>query len=102
MTAYPPSRSLAVMPPSRRPARLQIAWLAFLASLALLTGLLILLAFNPFSPKDPQPASRPLVVFCAAGLRKPVEQAARDYEEEHGVEVRLQYGGSETLLGQIE
>lgn len=85
-----------------RPARLQLAWLAFLASLILLASLVTLLAFKPFAQDAPPPGTRPLVVFCAAGLRKPVEEAAREYQIVSGVEVQLQYGGSDTLLGQIE
>jgi molybdenum ABC transporter molybdate-binding protein len=87
---------------ARRPARLQVAWLAFLASLVLLGGLVTLLAFDPASWFVPRTKARPLVVFCAAGLRKPVEEAAREYQDNYGVEVQLQYGGSDTLLGQIE
>ena len=51
----------------RRPARLQVAWLAFLASLVLLAGLITLLAFDPASWFLPRTKARPLVVFCAAG-----------------------------------
>jgi len=43
-----------------------------------------------------------LVMFCAAGIKKPVAEIARQYEEEFGVAVRLQYGGSGTLLSMIE
>jgi molybdenum ABC transporter molybdate-binding protein len=43
-----------------------------------------------------------LLVYCAAALRVPVEAAARRYEAEHGVRVQLQYGGSQTLLANIE
>jgi molybdenum ABC transporter molybdate-binding protein len=51
-------------------------------------------------------ASRPagtttLTVFCAAGLKKPVEAVAQQYQRESGTEVRLQYGGTGTLLGQL-
>ncbi len=42
-----------------------------------------------------------LTVFCAAGLKKPVEAIAQQYQREAGVEVRLQYGGSGTLLSQL-
>ncbi|HYF34298.1 MAG TPA: substrate-binding domain-containing protein [Prosthecobacter sp.] len=42
-----------------------------------------------------------LVVYCAAGLKKPVEDVAKQYESEFGVKVDLQYGGSGTLLSQI-
>jgi molybdenum ABC transporter molybdate-binding protein len=43
-----------------------------------------------------------LFMYCAAGLRAPVEQIAADYEREYGVDVQLQYGGSNTLLSQAE
>ena len=42
-----------------------------------------------------------LMVFCAAGLKKPVEEIAAAYQQETGTEVRLQYGGTGTLLSQI-
>ena len=43
-----------------------------------------------------------IFVYCAAGIRRPVAAAAKEYEKEFGVTVQLQYGGSATLLGQIE
>jgi molybdenum ABC transporter molybdate-binding protein len=43
-----------------------------------------------------------LFVYCAAGVKPPVEAVARDYEREFGVTVQLQFGGSESLLGQAE
>ncbi|QDU80453.1 Putative binding protein precursor [Polystyrenella longa] len=43
-----------------------------------------------------------LVMFCAAGIRPVTEDVAKQYMEEYGVEVQLQYGGSNTLLSQIE
>lgn len=43
-----------------------------------------------------------LTVYCAAGLKKPVEAVAAAYRREYGAEVNLQYGGTGTLLGQIE
>ncbi len=42
-----------------------------------------------------------LTVYCAAGLKKPVEAVAKQYLLEQGVEVRLQFGGTGTLLSQI-
>jgi molybdenum ABC transporter molybdate-binding protein len=42
-----------------------------------------------------------LVVYCAAGLKKPVEAIAAAYQQEQKVQVQLQYGGSGTLLSQI-
>jgi molybdenum ABC transporter molybdate-binding protein len=47
-------------------------------------------------------AATPLTLFCAAGLRQPVEQIVADYERELGVPVRVQYGGSNSLLSQVE
>ena len=42
-----------------------------------------------------------LLMYCAAGMRLPVEQIVADYEKEYGVSVQLQYGGSNTLLSQL-
>jgi molybdenum ABC transporter molybdate-binding protein len=42
-----------------------------------------------------------LIVYCAAGLKKPVEAIAAAYKQEMKVEVQLQYGGSGALLSQI-
>lgn len=41
-------------------------------------------------------------VLCAAGLRVPVEEAARVYEAEGLGRVRLEFGGSQTLLSKME
>ena len=43
-----------------------------------------------------------LVVYCAAAARKPLEEAAAKYEAEYGLKIRPQYGGSGTLLNQID
>ena len=42
-----------------------------------------------------------LVVYCAAGLKKPVEELAANSQRETGTAIRLQYGGSGTLLSAI-
>ncbi len=47
-------------------------------------------------------AERPLTLFCAAGFRKPMAKIVQRYQDEMGVQVQVQYGGSNTLLGQIE
>lgn len=46
--------------------------------------------------------AEPLLVYCAAGVRPALEQIARQYENEFSVPIQLQYGGSNTLLSQIE
>jgi molybdate transport system substrate-binding protein len=43
-----------------------------------------------------------LLMYCAAGMRYPMEQITKRYEDEFGVRVNLQYGGSNTLLNQLE
>ncbi|WP_395744206.1 molybdate ABC transporter substrate-binding protein [Prosthecobacter sp.] len=52
--------------------------------------------------KPAKPSSPPLTVFCAAGIKKPVEEIAAAYQKETGIEVRLQYGGTGTLLSQLK
>lgn len=47
------------------------------------------------------PAKNTVIVYCAAGLKKPVEAVAEQYRTETGAEVQLQYGGTGTLLAQI-
>ena len=47
-------------------------------------------------------AQNELTVYCAAGLKKPVEAIAMQYEQEIGTKVNLQYGGTGTLLSQIQ
>src|SRR5262249_52481286 len=44
----------------------------------------------------------PVSVYCAAGLKEPIEAAAREYEKTYGIPIQLQYGGSQTLLANIE
>jgi molybdenum ABC transporter molybdate-binding protein len=66
---------------------------------AVLVGLLI---WQSRAPRTSSAAGRkPLLLFCAAGLKQPVEVAARQYERAYGVPVQIQYGGSGTLLSNI-
>lgn len=46
--------------------------------------------------------AKSITVYCAAGLKKPVEAIAARYKEEYGVQVNFQFGGTGTLLSQIE
>ncbi len=43
-----------------------------------------------------------LFVYCAAGMQYPMEAIVDRYEKEYGVSIELQYGGSNTLLNQLE
>jgi ABC-type molybdate transport system substrate-binding protein len=69
-------------------------------SLLAIAGLAALLFLDQRRPAAPR-ATRPLLVYCAAGMKGPVEAAAKDYERETGVPVQLQFGGSGTLLGNL-
>ena len=54
------------------------------------------------SPEESASSKTELVIYCAAGIRKPVEEAARLFEKEYDVEIRLDYGSSGELEGKIE
>lgn len=43
-----------------------------------------------------------LLVHCAKGLRPAVEELARSYEQQTGTRIELSYGGSGTLLSQLQ
>lgn len=47
-------------------------------------------------------AGEPLIFYCAAGIKPPVEEAVAAFTVECGIPVRLQYAGSGTLLSNIE
>jgi molybdenum ABC transporter molybdate-binding protein len=47
-------------------------------------------------------SAKPLTLFCGAGLRQPTEEIVAAFQQECGVQVQVQYGPSNTLLGQIE
>ena len=49
----------------------------------------------------PSPSDRTLTVYCAAGIKKPVEAIATAYRDEFGVNAGLQYGGTASLLSAI-
>ncbi len=43
-----------------------------------------------------------LTMYTAAGMRMAVEKIADQYEQEYGTRINLQYGGSNTLLNQMQ
>ena len=43
-----------------------------------------------------------LLLYCAAGVRDPVQAVITDYQREFGVTVDVQYGGSGTLLSSMD
>jgi molybdate transport system substrate-binding protein len=42
-----------------------------------------------------------ILLFCAAGVKLPVEKIAKSYEAEYNVRIDIQYGGSGTLLSNM-
>ena len=66
----------------------------------LVAVVLIVLLLKPVTGE--RSARSKLVLFCAAGMRLPIEQVRQDFERECGVTVEVQYGGSNTLLSQLQ
>lgn len=67
--------------------------IASLAPMAILSGC---------EKKRSPNGSTSLSVFCAAGLRKPLEQAATDFQSTTSNTINFQFGGSGTLLSQLK
>ena len=43
-----------------------------------------------------------LFFYCAAGMQPPIEKIVAEYGDQYDIPVRVQYGGSATLLSQLE
>ena len=55
------------------------------------------------APANDTTAAPPLVVYCAAGVKSPVEAIAKAFEQESfGRPIQLQFGGSGTLLSNLQ
>jgi len=48
------------------------------------------------------PDGSELLFYCGAGLKQPVEEVVRQFENKHGITVRPDFAGSEFLLGRIK
>ena len=70
------------------------------AAIASLVVLVVLVAVLYWRSADP-PGARPLVVYCAASTRPPMEAVARDFEAETGRSVELRFGASEDILTKV-
>lgn len=84
---------------SARQGRLSPAVAVFLGTVGLMG---LLLWWLSQSPKRHLATGTPLVVYCAAGLKPPIEALALEYQRQYGVPVQLQYGGSQTMLAAVE
>ncbi len=71
------------------------------SSLVLLGALVVLFSWGSYSDESGTKVQE-LSMYCAAGMRKPLELVSDAYHREYGVRILLQYGGSNTLLSQME
>lgn len=77
-----------------------------LVSLALLLGLVAVAMSlggrsHPTGSEDGPEASE-LYVWCAAGIKRPMQELATLYERSYGTRIQLDFGGSGELLGRLE
>ncbi len=73
--------------------------------MVIIVAVLVLIALVALLMRTDRPATATegkVVFFCAAGMRLPVESIRSAYERERGVMVEVQYGGSNTLLNQLQ
>jgi molybdenum ABC transporter molybdate-binding protein len=54
------------------------------------------------SPSPDRAQTTPLLIYCGAGIRAPVDAAAKEYEKDYGVPIVFQYGPSQTLVVQAD
>jgi molybdate transport system substrate-binding protein len=69
-----------------------------LSAIVVLVAMLTILS----RPAEDAGSGPPLLVYCAAGIKPPVLELAREFEEKYGTPIQLQYGGSGTLLSNVE
>ncbi len=93
--------------PSRRSGSINSFYLMVggaLCALAVLTFLLV--GLNRQGRRTATGVSadgaKELVFYCAAGMQPPVEKIVAEYAEQFGVSVQMLYGGSATMLSQLE
>ena len=69
-------------------------------SLFVLVGAIFLLVMPP--PDHNSQSNKPLRLYCAAGLKPALDEALQSYRAETNTPIEVQYGGSGTLLSQLE
>ena len=85
-----------------RTAAFRSLWFLTLLSLLLVVVFVILLMWNS-TTQQAKTSNDPLFMYCAAGIRVPVEKIVDQYQaESYGQPIQLQFGGSNTLLNQLE
>lgn len=71
-------------------------------SILIVAGLIGWFWFTNNRPQTAAKTPQSLLVYCAAGLKAPIELAAAQYQKLTGTSIQLQYGGSQTLLANLE
>jgi molybdenum ABC transporter molybdate-binding protein len=66
--------------------------------------LLFLLIYALYFVSNPtrQTSQEPITLYCAAGIKMPVEEIVKLYEQDYGIPIQIQYGGSGTLLSNLK
>lgn len=82
-----------------RAGRVNTLWGGLIGAAGLIVVFVFLLRQGP--PRIER-GKKSLTVYCAAGMRVPVEEIAKDYEQKYNISIELQYGGSNTLLNQLQ
>ena len=86
--------------------RLSTRYKVILGSVLLIAGAILLLPgrhqVEAITAGDSKSSTKSLMLYCAAGIRDPIEKARKDYEKEYGVEIQVQYGGSGALLNNLK
>jgi len=77
-------------------------WFLFFGSIALLGTLIAMLVLGSPKPKGSASTAQPLIIYCAAGVRPPVDAVATQYQNSQGVQIQIQPGASQTLLANIQ
>lgn len=85
--------------PAGRSGRVNALWAVLVSGIAVITGAGFLLSLG--GPGE-SPRAKTLTMYCAAGIRVPVEEVAEEYEAKYGVHIELQYAGSNSLLNQLQ
>ncbi len=78
------------------------AWVLLACAALVAFATLLALLFRNTASNRSATGVQELRVYCAAGMQKPLELVAEAYQQEYGIRILLQFGGSNTLLSQIE
>jgi molybdenum ABC transporter molybdate-binding protein len=92
-------RSLSLSLSGARSGRLNPLWPLLIA--ALVTSAVMIAMLRGIATPEAT-GVQTLRLYCAAGMRVPVEAIVARYTREFGRPVEIQYGGSQTLLSQLQ